>query len=97
MSSEPPTHGDEALQDSAGRERGEEPANLEAVASGALTPGSVLASILDRLPPDERHYLRLGPDASAVSAVTPLTVGFEEVGRIAVGKRDAEGREKHHG
>ena len=38
-----------------------------------------------------------GGDASAVSAVTPLTVGFEEVGRIAVGKRDAEGREKHHG
>ena len=38
-----------------------------------------------------------GGDTSAVSAVTPLTVGFEEVGRIAVGKRDAEGREKHHG
>lgn len=72
MSSEPPTHGDEALQDSAGRERGDEPANLEAVASGALTPGSVLASILDRLPPDERHYLRLGPDASAVSATRIL-------------------------
>jgi len=29
--------------------------------------------------------------------VTPLAVGFEEVGRIAVGKRDAEGRKKHHG